>query len=123
MKTSLNTILTPLALALGITAVGAAYAQYTGPTDRPTLTTVEAALASKQDDQPVALTGRLIRQIDEENFIFADDTGEIHVEIDDDRIAGLQLDETTQVELVGEVETRRMRANEVEVDRIRLVTQ
>jgi uncharacterized protein (TIGR00156 family) len=106
-----------------ITVTAAATAQYSGPSDRIVLETVEAALASTQDDQPIRLTGRLVRQIDEENFIFSDASGEIQVEIDDDDLVGVAFDETTPVEIVGEVERRRLGDNEVDVDRFRLITE
>ncbi|MDO6459134.1 NirD/YgiW/YdeI family stress tolerance protein [Granulosicoccaceae sp. 1_MG-2023] len=101
----------------------AARAEYTGPSDTRLYTSVADVLQSPVDDAPVALTGRLIRRIDSENFVFADATAEIDVEIESDVMPEEDFDETRLLRLQGEVETRFMRDPEIEAERITLLPQ
>lgn len=113
---------TTLMLSLSLSA--AAFAQYSGPGKRapeqlPVLRTVSEVLAKPVDDQPVRLTGTLIRQTGNETFQFRDATGEIQVEIDDDDFPkGQVIGADTRVTLVGEVETRVMRAPEIDAEQL-----
>lgn len=105
-----------------------ALAQYTGPGNReprplPVLKTVAEVLSKPVDDQPVELTGALVRQTGSETFQFRDATGEIRVEIDrDDFPAGQPIGETTRVKLVGEVETHALRAPEIDVEQVSVIS-
>lgn len=118
---SLQTSLTPLALALGLTAAAVAHADYTGPTDNATVTSVQAALSAKKDDTPVRLTGVVVRQIKGDRYLFRDSTGEIEIDLDDD-LALPTFDDKTPVEITGELDRNRLSANEIDVKQLRVVT-
>jgi uncharacterized protein (TIGR00156 family) len=120
MKKPLTTITLVSLLAIST----ATLAQYNGPgnqTPRPlaVLRSVAEVLKAPVDDQPVELTGVLMKQTGRETFQFRDTTGEIQVEIDrDDFPAGQPIGADTRVTLHGEVETRAMRAPEIEVESV-----
>jgi uncharacterized protein (TIGR00156 family) len=102
----------------------AALAQYTGPGKTepqalPVLRTVADVLAKPVDDQQVRIEGTLVRKTGRDTYQFRDATGEIQVEIDsDDFPAGQPVGADSRVTLLGEVETRVMRAPEIDVDRL-----
>lgn len=112
------------ALLALLTLSTAATAQYTGPGTRdpahqPVLRTVAEVLARPVDDQHVELTGTLVRQTGRETFQFRDASGEIQVEIDrEDFPANQPVGPDTRVTLRGEVETRVLRAPEIDVERL-----
>lgn len=122
MKTSLPVRLTPIALALGLAVAGVAHAQYAGPADDNVIQSVQAALDAKRDDLPVRLTGHVVRQINEERYVFRDDTGEIEIDIDDDLVLP-RFDDKVRVEIIGEVDRNRLSANEIEVKQLRVLAQ
>ncbi|MEZ2720833.1 YgiW/YdeI family stress tolerance OB fold protein [Paenalcaligenes hominis] len=98
-----------------------AQAQYTGPSAAPAAS-VEAILKNPVDDQEVLLKGHLLRQIGPKKYIFSDGTAEIVAEIKPKRFEGLpKIDEKTNVELLGEVDTSLYRAPELEVDSLRVI--
>lgn len=97
-----------------------AHAQYTGPSEIEQLTVAEI-LENPVDDQDVQIQGHLLRQIARKKFIFSDGTGEIVAEIKQKHFAGQSVDDKTQVELVGEVDTSSKRAPEIEVDSLRVI--
>lgn len=106
----------------------ATHAQFTGPGAAQTaspavLRTVAAVLAKPVDDQHVELTGTLAKQLGRETYLFRDATGEIQVEIDlEDFPAGQPVGPTTPVLITGEVDTRMLRAPEIDVETLRLAT-
>ena len=115
----INRVFMPLLIATGtLMAANGVHAQYTGPSDKPEINTVKDVLDNGKDDQNVQLTGRITRQLGDEDYIFADDSGEIHVEIDDDDMPVQSISETTPVTIYGEIDVKRLRANEIDVDRI-----
>ncbi|WP_029889774.1 NirD/YgiW/YdeI family stress tolerance protein [Polycyclovorans algicola] len=119
----ISRIALPLLVASGTLLVAAgAHAQYTGPSDQPTINTVKDVLDNGRDDMDVQLTGRITKQLGDEDYLFADDTGEIQVEIDDDDMPAQPISETTPVTLYGEIDTKRLRDNEIDVDRITVNT-
>lgn len=111
-------------IVAGMLAIGAAsipaQAQITGPADQ-NATTVEAILAQPKDDQDVVLQGRLINKLGDEKYRFADGTGEITVEIDDDELPRDPVDADTLVELRGEVDTDDDRPPKIDVDSVRIM--
>lgn len=108
------------AILAGAVTVLPVQAQITGPSDR-NAATVEAIMAQPKDDQDVVLQGRLLRKAGDEKYIFADGTGEITVEIDDDEMPRDPVDENTMVELRGEVDTDRDRPPKIDVDSVRIM--
>jgi len=109
-------------------SVSTATAQYVGPGAQaaaalPVLRTLEDVLTAPVDDQPVEITGVIVRQIDRERFLFRDETGELQVEIDwEDFPAGQPVGGDTLVVIIGEVETRHWRAPRIDVEQVRLAT-
>src|SRR5690606_37546623 len=84
-----------------------AFAQFTGPSDVQSdkraeyaPTTVEAIKSDPKDDMKATLEGRIVRKLAHEEYLFADDTGEIRVEIDDEDFPDQPVAETTRVRLV-----------------------
>lgn len=74
------------------------------------------AVASAKDDQPVKLRGQIVSQKSRNEYVFSDDTGNVDVEIGARAFKGnnKQLKAGTQVEIVGEVDSRRKQQPKVE---------
>lgn len=110
-----------------LTLLGASvsYAQFNGPGARqeaapPVLRTVAEVLAKPVDDQSVELTGTLVRQTGRETYLFRDASGEIQVEIDkEDFPANQTIGAETRVVITGEVDTRVLKAPEIDVETLR----
>lgn len=85
------------------------------------VTTVQAIKADPKDDAKVVLEGRLIRQISAERYLFADDSGEIEVEIDEEDFPRQPVTDTTLLRLEGEVDTHRSRDTDIDVERVEVV--
>ncbi|NLG74790.1 MAG: NirD/YgiW/YdeI family stress tolerance protein [Xanthomonadaceae bacterium] len=81
------------------------------------VSTVKEVLASRQDDQDVVLRGRIVRHLRGDDYIFADETGEIEIELDDDDFPRDRIPMDTEVEIRGEVDLDRNKVT-VEVDEI-----
>lgn len=96
-------------------------AQYVGPNSTPQLKQVAEILKNPIDDEDVTVQGHLLRKLRDEKYVFSDGSGEIVAEIDDDDFPREPIDETTKVELFGEVDTSRRRAPEIDVDTVRIV--
>jgi len=94
---------------------------YAGPAVEASKLDVASILANPKDDQNVVLQGKLLRKTGKEKYIFSDGTGEIVAEIDDDDFPKERIDENTNIEIVGEVDTGRTRPPEIEVDRVRVL--
>lgn len=111
-------------LLLGVCSVIAAnlaYAQYTGPSNQVVLRTIADILKDPKDDQAVVLTGHVVRQVGKEKYIFKDATGEIRVEIDRELLPGAPFNESSKVEISGEVEKDFLQSPELDIDSIRLL--
>lgn len=108
------------AIVTGLWSVDAR-AGYSGPHATPPASSVAEILKNPQDDQRVTLTGRILRQLREEEYVFSDGTGEIEVEIDDKRWPAQPVDDKVRVEITGEVEKHRLKAPEIEVKTLRVL--
>lgn len=78
--------------------------------------TVEQA-KNMQDDTDVVLQGKIVSQFGGERYTFADDTGSIMVEIDDDTWNGQTITPEDTVKIYGDVD-RGIFSSEIEVDKI-----
>lgn len=96
------------------------YAQYSGPTET-SKGTVASIIADPVDDQEVIIQGNLLRKTGHDKYVFSDGTGEIVAEIKEKRFPKQPVNETTKVELMGEVDTGFNRPPEIEVDSMRIV--
>ena len=104
-------------------AAKAAPGGYSGPSGVP-LTTAKTLLASGKDDQHVRLKGKLLNHKGDEEYEFADASGRITVEIDDKLFpAGVKVDHTTEVELVGEFDKEMIGESKVDVDHLTVVAK
>lgn len=99
----------------------AAQAQYSGPSSAK-VNTVADVLKDPADGVYVQLRGKVIRQVGDEKFIFADSTGEIRVEIDKKDFKA-PVSEKTVVEIRGEIEKDFMESPEIDVDSLVVVSQ
>jgi len=96
------------------------HGSYGGPSSVPLLT-VKQLLETGKDEQHARLQGRIVSHDGGDKYTFADDSGRITVEIDDDRFPpGQNIGAEQRVELVGEFD-KGLRKREFEVDRITLV--
>ncbi|ENX32351.1 TIGR00156 family protein [Acinetobacter colistiniresistens] len=75
-------------------------------------------VAKLADETGVTLTGQITKRLQSDHYEFKDRSGTISVEIDDDlwRQAGLKVGD--HVRLVGEVDTHRYKATDIEVIKI-----
>ncbi|MBV7316088.1 NirD/YgiW/YdeI family stress tolerance protein [Shewanella sp. NIFS-20-20] len=96
-----------------------AMAAYTGPSSGSTATEANTATIAP-DNTPVELSGFIIQHLGDDNYLFEDETGQVQIEIDDDLLQGLDIDSTTQVTLVGEVDDD-LGGREIEIETITLV--
>jgi len=119
----------PLIAAAGLFSTVTLAAGYTGPGSdaaKPAaaatqITTVKDAKAA-HDDTPVVLEGTITKRISGEHYEFKDATGSIEVEIDhDDWPAGAGVSENTKVRLTGEVDHHKMKATDIDVDRVEIL--
>ncbi len=126
-RTLLALLIAPLfsttVLAAGYNGPGAAQngtaGGYTGPGAIAQITQVSAALEAA-DEMPVVLEGRLLRQLRDEHYEFADQSGSIEVEIDDEDLPAQPIDQNSRVRLYGEVD-RDLTGRSIDVDRVELL--
>ncbi len=128
MKTiNINRVIFPrrMAFIIALTAaffctnIGSALAQNTdggfiGP--GPALISVEQA-KTKSDDTAVALRGKIVQKLGDEDYLFQDASGTITAEIDDDVWKGLHVGADDLVEIHGEIDKEWTKI-EIEVWRI-----
>lgn len=79
--------------------------------------TVAVALKAAKDT-PVQLTGTIVVQVKHEHYQLKDQTGVINVEIDDDLASAAQLKNGTKVRVIGEVDTHRYKAKDIDVVKV-----
>ena len=109
-----------MSIALAATSLLAfasgASAQYAGPSSKAGSRSVAEILKNPGDDQPVVLSGYILRQVGNEKYIFSDGTAEIRVDIDAKLFPAQKIDDKVKVELRGEVEKEFMETPEIDVD-------
>lgn len=84
------------------------------------ITTVSAAQEAC-DDSWVSLTGTILRQLEEERYLFQDATGTIIVEIDHEDWRNNPVNPETTVKISGEVD-RDWLTKEIDVERVEIMT-
>ncbi|VVD64772.1 YgiW/YdeI family stress tolerance OB fold protein [Pandoraea anhela] len=91
------------------------------PAAMPRATTVEQALKAPKDMEAV-IDGHIINKLKPEHYTFQDASGTIEIELDDKYLPpGRQITEKTRVRIIGEVDTHRMKANDIDVKRIEIL--
>ncbi|MDE8035717.1 YgiW/YdeI family stress tolerance OB fold protein [Actinobacillus equuli subsp. equuli] len=63
-----------------------------------------AQAKSSYDDSRVTLEGKILRQVDNDEYIFADSTGDIKVEIDDHVWNGLNVTPSDKIRIQGKLD-------------------
>lgn len=63
-----------------------------------------AQVKQQPDDARVTFTGKIVRQVKHDEYIVADETGEIQVEIDEHRWNGLKVTSSELIRIYGEVD-------------------
>lgn len=85
----------------------------------PTIASTTVADALKfNDDTPVVLVGNIQKNLGNEKYQFADKTGTIVVEIDDEDWRGQVVKPENTVEIRGEIDKELLGTPEVDVDSI-----
>lgn len=74
-----------------------------------------------KDDQAVILKGNIIKQINEETYLFSDGTGTIVLDIDEDVWKGNDVTATDVVRIHGEFDKHLLKDSEIDVDIIEVV--
>lgn len=111
------------AATLLVASLTAAQAQYVGPSTVKTPGTVAEVLKAPVDDQEVVLRGRILEKLSKDKYRFADNSGEIRVEIDLEDFRGQTISDSTVVEIRGEVETSFVKSPEIDVKHLTVVKQ
>ena len=132
MKRIFQASLVTAALAASALAI-AQPAGYIGPSSKPSakagatnfpLMKAKDLLAKGKDGQNVRLQGKLLNHKGGEDYEFADASGKMKVEIDDDRFPeGARIDQNTVVELVGEFDKNTFGESALDVAQIKVVTK
>ena len=96
---------------------------YAGPSGVD-VTTVKQLLATGFDDQYATLRGKLVRYIGGKNYVFADSSGEMRVEISHKYFPNSQtIDANTLVEITGEFDREFVGQSELDVKQIRIISK
>jgi uncharacterized protein (TIGR00156 family) len=105
------------------TKAAPAAAGYAGPSSVPLLTAKEL-LANGKDDQHARLKGKLLSHKGGDKYEFADQSGKITVEIDEEHFpAGVKIDHTTVVELTGEFDKELVGESTFDVEHVKVAAQ
>lgn len=119
--------ITGLAVLIGASgimcAMNTAQAQYVGPNQTQTYTTVSQILKNPVDDQYFHLKGKITGKQGHERYTFTDKTGSIVVEIDNKVFAGRQVGPDTQVEIWGKVDKDMFKEPKIDVKRLGIPNQ
>lgn len=117
--------ITGLAVLIGASgimcAMNTAQAQYVGPNQTQTYTTVSQILKNPVDDQYFHLKGKITGKQGHERYTFTDSTGSIRAEIDDDRFMGVEVTPDSVVEVWGKVDTSRTKPVKIDVKRLTVI--
>ncbi len=128
---AVTTLLAASAFAVGQTsgytgpstgkAAPGAQAGYTGPSSVP-LMKAKDLLDKGKDDQLARLQGKIVSHKGGEDYEFADASGKITVEIDNEHFpAGVTVDQNTVVELTGEFDKETFGESTFDVKQLKVV--
>ena len=91
-----------------------AQAQYSGPGTARAPASLSELLRSPVDGQRVQLRGKLLQQLNYNKFLFSDGLSQIRVQINADQFPQQQIDEKTELEVIGVVEKDYMETPEID---------
>lgn len=106
-----------LASLLAISSTAFAGFQGNTQTSQTAIKTVAQALAG-QDHAEAALTGVIVRQLDDDEFMFRDRTGEMKIEVDDKAWQGQSVGVNQTITIYGKVDKERFEKNTLDVYRV-----
>ncbi len=114
-------LLTILVVASSIMAYAThATGGFKGPGAEINVSTITIAEAlTKKDDTPVIIIGQIIRQIDDDTYVFQDESGTGSVEIDDEIWGDIIATPENIVILTGEVD-KDLLSSKIEVNAIKM---
>ncbi|WP_086980760.1 YgiW/YdeI family stress tolerance OB fold protein [Vibrio aphrogenes] len=103
---SMSAMAAPQVVSPTVPATKASHTQggFEGPQQGVTILTSVAEAQNANDDDKVVLTGQIKSSLGHEDYVFADKSGEITVEIDDDIWQGRTITTEHTVVLHGEVD-------------------
>lgn len=108
----MRTLLLAFALLLALPA-----AAQSADADRPVATSIAEA-AAMADDTPVTVRGEIVEVLRPEHYVLSDDSGRIHVEIDDDLMRPEDVRVGMRLEVYGEVDRDRDEPVEIDAKRV-----
>ncbi len=99
---------------------GYANAGFVGPqTEKLNITTVKD-VSKLFDDTHVIMQGKIVNNLGDEKYTFADETGEIIIDIDDEDWNGLTVTPETKIQIYGEVDKGLFKKTKIDVDLIKV---
>ena len=108
-----------IVVGLLLSSVLTAWAQFQGAGEEGSVTTVSVA-KNAVDDSWFSLTGKILRRVGGEQYLFEDKTGTMIVEIDHKDWRNMKVDPRMIVRISGEID-REWGTNEMEVEMIEVV--
>lgn len=104
-------------LAVALSACAEQYGQHPA-----TAKNVQEVLDHPVDDMKVTLRGQIVERVGDDDYTFSDNTGQIVVDIDDDKLPeGNAITPGTEVEIYGEVEAKMFKTPHIDVKRVKLI--
>ena len=112
-----------LSLSLAVPAIagfsGPAAGGFSGP--GPQEITQADQVKNASDETPCILVGNIIERVRHDKYTFQDASGTVVVEIENKIFGNNEVTPQTKVKLVGEVDKKRQRSNEVEIRYLEIV--
>ncbi|MBR1618214.1 NirD/YgiW/YdeI family stress tolerance protein [bacterium] len=106
-----------LSLFLLLLCVG--FAQNFGFNSKTAKTSIKDVLKLPNNTN-VTVEGKIIKKLSSDKYLFKDQTGQITVEIDDDKWQNLTVNENDTLELTGEFE-KKLNSQKIDVDIVKKV--
>lgn len=101
-----------------LAGIAPAQAQFSGPGAPAVVTDLGSVLKHPLDDQRVSLTGRLVRQLSSDKYLFTDGSKQIRVEIDRELMPASSFGPEVWIVIEGDVEKDFLESPEIDVDRL-----
>lgn len=109
-----------LTISLAFLFAISAFSQFTGPGSSKDSYTVkqikEKAHKLDRTDKQITVTGKIIKQIKKDTYLFEDKSGSINVKIKEKNLPKKPFDANTEVTLTGEVDYDFLEGTEIEVE-------
>ncbi len=93
---------------------------FIGNSENISITTVNQ-IENLPDESYVTMQGNITSQVGHEKYMFADSTGTIKIEIDDDDWNGLTVGPEDKIQIQGEVDKSWTKPTKIEVDSIQII--